>query len=80
MMSVVSIILILLFCFFILVLALFALSSCLGNDIRSQWAGRARDMLPTTFGLEYARMMNGGVGGGQEEIHLQNFPDSDEEE
>jgi hypothetical protein len=45
--------------FLILVLAAFALSSCLGDEIRAAWSGRER-YVPTTFGQQYARSMGHG--------------------
>lgn len=64
-----------LFCFLVLVLAFFALSSCLGDEIRAAWGGRRRPAsLPTTYGLQYARHMNSG-GTNLEHIEMENMLD-----
>lgn len=68
-------ILILLSAFFLLVLAFFALSSCLGDEIRAVW-GRRRNqrsgIIPTTYALQYARSM-GQHQGGYEHIEMENM-------
>ncbi|KAI6837979.1 hypothetical protein KC365_g17040 [Hortaea werneckii] len=58
--------------FLTLLLAFFALSSCLGDEIRAVWfqqgrrGGRnprsAATASPTTYGLQYARFMGGAAG------------------
>lgn len=66
-----------------LVLAFFALSSCLGEEIRAAWAGHGRrNTVPTTYGLQYARVMGGGGGGsggslqtGWEQIEMEDMLD-----
>ncbi|KAI7278813.1 hypothetical protein KC345_g5740 [Hortaea werneckii] len=62
--------------FLTLLLAFFALSSCLGDEIRAVWFqqgrrngrnSRSSAPSPTTYGLQYARFMGGGAaaaGGG----------------
>ena len=61
--------------FLILVLALFALSSCLGDEIRAAWSGRER-YVPTTFGQQYARSMgHGGNQAGWEQIEMEDLLD-----
>lgn len=71
--------------FLILILAFFALSSCLGDEIRAAWSGRqSRNTIPTTFGLQYARLMTGqsSGGGGQagwEGIEMQEMLDENDD-
>lgn len=61
--------------FLVLVLVLFALSSCLGDEMRAAWSGRQR-YVPTTFGLQYARSMgHGGDQGGWEQIEMEDLID-----
>ena len=48
---------ILLISFLVLVLAFFALSSCLGDEFRAAFSGHRRQIVPTTYGLQYARLM-----------------------
>ena len=61
--------------FLLLVLALFALSSCLGDEIRAAWSGRDR-YIPTTFGQQYARSMgHGGNQGVWEQIEMEDLMD-----
>jgi hypothetical protein len=61
--------------FLVLVLALFALSSCLGDEIRAVWSGREQ-YVPTTFGQQYARSMgHGGNQGGWEQIEMEDMMD-----
>lgn len=62
--------------FVLLVLVAFALSSCLGDEIRAAWSGRER-YVPTTFGQQYARSM-GHVGnqGGWEHIEMEDLMDA----
>lgn len=70
------IILIFLLCFLILVLAFFALSSCLGDEIRAAWSGggRRHNVLPTTYGLQYARSMgHAGHAAYSEHIEMENM-------
>lgn len=69
-----TIIMLLLFCFVVLVLAFFALSSCLGDDIRAVWNGRRNASMPTTYGLQYARSLNSG-GTNLEHIEMENMLD-----
>ncbi|KAI6890886.1 hypothetical protein KC318_g12682 [Hortaea werneckii] len=57
--------------FLTLLLAFFALSSCLGDEIRAVWFQQGRHSgrnsrsaaPPTTYGLQYARFMGGATGG-----------------
>ena len=66
--------------FLILLLAFFALSSCLGDDIRAAWSGRQSGSIPTTFGLQYARMMGHSSGqAGWEQIEMQNMLDDEDD-
>ena len=66
--------------FIVLLLAWFAISSCLGDEIRAQWSGRARNAIPTTFGLQYARVMgHGGNQAGWEQIEMEDMLDKHEE-
>ena len=61
--------------FLVLVLALFALSSCLGDEIRAAWNGRER-YVPTTFGTQYARNLgHGGNQAGWEQIEMEDLMD-----
>ena len=61
--------------FLLLILAFFALSSCLGDEIRAAWSGRER-YVPTTFGQQYARSMNhGGNQAGWEQIEMEDLMD-----
>lgn len=63
-------------CFVVAVLAFFALLSCLGDEIRAAWTGRARNHTPTTYGLQYARVMgHSGTQGGWEQIELEDMLD-----
>lgn len=63
-------------CFCVLVLAFFALSSCLGDEIRAAWSGRSRHELPTTYGLQYARVMgHGGNQAGWEQMEMEDMLD-----
>lgn len=59
--------------FLAIVLAFFALSSCLGDEIRAAWSGgRARRAAPTTYGLQYAQLMgSGGHSGGGYSEHIE---------
>ena len=69
-----------LLCFTVLLLAWFAISSCLGDEIRAQWSGRARSTIPTTFGLQYARLMGqSGDRSAWEQIEMEDLLDSDGE-
>lgn len=71
---------ILLLSFLVLLLAWFAISSCLGDEIRAQWSGRATRYVPTTFGLQYARMMgHGGNQAGWEQIEMEDMLDKSDE-
>lgn len=69
------ILLLLLFGFLVLVLAFFALSSCLGDEIRAAWSGRRRAIVPTTFGQQYARFMGQG-GHYSEHIEMEDMMDT----
>lgn len=71
---------VLLLSFGVLVLAFFALSSCLGDEIRAAWSGRQNSRtIPTTFGLQYARMMGQSSGNaGWEQIEMQDMIDGDD--
>jgi hypothetical protein len=61
--------------FLTLILAFFALSSCLGDEIRAAWSGRERH-IPTTFGQQYARSMgHGGNQAGWEQIEMEDLMD-----
>ena len=63
----------------IVLLVFFAISSCLGDDIRAHFSGRRREVIPTTFGLQYAQMMGqGGASAGWEQIEMQDMIDGDE--
>ncbi|KAK4544965.1 hypothetical protein LTR36_003870 [Oleoguttula mirabilis] len=63
-------------CFIVLVLAFFALSSCLGDEIRATWSGHSRTARPTTYGLQYARVMgHGGNQAGWEQIEMEDMLD-----
>lgn len=67
--------------FIVLVIAFFAISSCLGDDIRAAWSGRQRGSIPTTFGLQYARMMGQSSGqAGWEQIEMQNMFDGGDDD
>lgn len=57
-----------------LILAFFALSSCLGDDFRTWLTGRDRNAPATTFGLQYARLMSHGASqGGWEQIEMEDM-------
>lgn len=63
--------------FVVLVLALFALSSCLGDELRAVWSGREPGP-PTTYGLQYGRsLMNSGSHTGWEQIEMADLLDKD---
>lgn len=68
-MNILLLLFVLLGIFLTLLLAFFALSSCLGDEIRAVWfqQGRRRGSRsaapPTTYGLQYARFMGGAAGG-----------------
>ena len=67
-----------LLCFFVLLLAWFAISSCLGDEIRAAWSGRSREIIPTTYGMQYARVMgHEGGQGGWEQIEMEDMVDKD---
>ncbi|KAK5683918.1 hypothetical protein LTS10_003781 [Elasticomyces elasticus] len=70
------VLLVLLLCFLILVLVFFALSSCLGDEIRAAWSGRSTSVVPTTYGMQYARMMGqSGQHAGWEQIEMEDMFD-----
>lgn len=63
--------------FIVLLLAWFAISSCLGDEIRAHLSGRQQERTPTTFGLQYARMVGqSGNTAGWEQIELQDMLDT----
>ncbi|KAI7210759.1 hypothetical protein KC333_g8054 [Hortaea werneckii] len=68
-MNILLLLFVLLGIFLTFLLAFFALSSCLGDEIRAVWfqQGRRRNSRsaapPTTYGLQYARFMGGAAGG-----------------
>ena len=64
-------------CFVVLTLAFFALSSCLGDEMRAAWSGGSRNYTPTTYGLQYARVMghDGGSQTGSEQIEMEDMID-----
>ncbi|KAK0942360.1 hypothetical protein LTR29_006124 [Friedmanniomyces endolithicus] len=65
-----------LLCFAILVLAFFALSSCLGDEIRAAWSGRSISNMPTTYGLQYARIIGqSGQHAGREQFEMEDMLD-----
>jgi hypothetical protein len=67
---------IVLFSFAVLILAFFALSSCLGDELRAAWSGRSTSAMPTTYSLQYARMMSQSHGhAGWEQIEMQDMLD-----
>ena len=69
-MSFLTLFFVLIACFVVLVLAFFALSSCLGDELRIAWSGHSRTaMPPTTYGLQYARAI--GNQGGWEGIEME---------
>ncbi|KAK5135317.1 hypothetical protein LTR08_005421 [Meristemomyces frigidus] len=60
--------------FLLLTLAVFALTSCVGDEFRAAWSGRARHALPpTTYGLQYARAMSNV--GGPEGVEMEDMLD-----
>lgn len=62
--------------FIVLLLAWFAISSCLGDEIRAHLSGRSIRTIPTTFGLQYARTMgHGGNQAGWEQIEMVDMLD-----
>ncbi|KAF2721566.1 hypothetical protein K431DRAFT_68610 [Polychaeton citri CBS 116435] len=71
-------ILILLLSFVLLLLAWWALSSCLGDDIRAAISGRSgnRSSQMRTYGLDYARSLgHGNHQGGWEQIEMEDMMD-----
>ena len=65
-------------CFLALILAWFAISSCLGDEIRAAWWGRQSRRLPTTYGLEYARFISqASHTAPAEQIEMQDFLERD---
>lgn len=62
-----------------LLLAWFAISSCLGDEIRSHFAGRDLRTYPPTFGQQYARMMGNGSQAGWEQIEMQDMLDKNDD-
>ncbi|KAK5160776.1 hypothetical protein LTS14_001789 [Recurvomyces mirabilis] len=70
------VIIIFLLCFLVAVLAFFALSSCLGDEIRAAWSGSSTTAVPTTYGLQYARMMGQGSSHASwEQIEMEDMLD-----
>lgn len=66
-------ILVILLSFLILLLAWFAISSCLGDEIRAAWSGNSTTTLPTTYSLQnYGRFM-GGHSSYSEQIEMENM-------
>lgn len=65
--------------FFVLVLAFFALSSCLGDEIRALGSTSHRQRIaPTTYGLQYARLVgHGGGHAGWEQIEMADMVDKE---
>ena len=63
-MSTFTVLLAFLFCFMVFALAVFALSSCLGEGTRTR---TDRRLPPTTYGLQYAQAMGSGARGGYSE-------------
>lgn len=67
-MNILLLLFVLLGIFLSVVLAFFALSSCLGDEIRAVWFQQGRRQSsrsaapPTTYGLQYARFMGGAAG------------------
>lgn len=62
--------------FFVLLLAWFAISSCLGDEIRAHLSGRRQRFVPTTYGMQYARVMgHGGSQAGWEHIEMEDMLD-----
>jgi hypothetical protein len=75
-----AILLILLVSFLVLVLVWFAISSCLGDEVRAAISSRRRNFVPTTYGLQYARMMgHGGSQTGWEQIEMEDMIDKTDE-
>lgn len=73
-MGVFTILLVFLACFAVFTLAIFALSSCLGDEIRAAWSGRRTRHIPTTYGLQYAQAMGqGGHAGYSEHIEMEDM-------
>lgn len=72
-----SLLLIALFTFLVLVLAFFALSSCLGDEFRALFSNASRTrQAPTTWGLQYARSMASTHGhAGWEQIEMADMVD-----
>lgn len=74
------VLMILLLCFLMLILAWFAISSCLGDEIRAAFSSRRRNFVPTTYGQQYARMMgHGGNQAGWEQIEMEDMIDKTDE-
>jgi len=62
--------------FLVLLLAWFAISSCLGDEIRALLSGRQQRFVPTTYGLQYARAVaHDGTQAGWEQIEMEDMLD-----
>lgn len=65
-----------LLCFVVLVLVFFALSSCLGDEMRAVLSGCSGATMPTTYGMQYARNIGeGGNPAGWEQIEMEDMFD-----
>lgn len=63
-------------CLVAVLLTFFAISSCLGDELRAAWSGRVRNTVPTTYGLQYARIMgHGSHQSGWEQIEMEDMLD-----
>jgi len=70
---------IVLLAFIVSTLAWFAISSCLGDEIRAQISNRTEHMVPTTFGQQYARIMGNSNQAGWEQIEMEDMLDKSDE-
>ncbi|KAK0271328.1 hypothetical protein LTR91_019664 [Friedmanniomyces endolithicus] len=65
-----------LLCFVVLILSFFALSTCLGDELRAAWSGRSVSYMPTTYGLQYARIIGqSGQQAGWEQFEMEDMLD-----
>lgn len=75
-----TLLVVILLSFVVLLLAWWAISSCLGDEIRSHTSGRTSRTIPTTFGQQYARLMGHGTSqAGWEQIEMEDMFDKDED-
>lgn len=59
--------------FLALTLAWFAISSCLGDEIRALLSRRRRQYIPTTYSMQHYGRFGMPHGGGREGIEMENM-------